>query len=98
MDAATTLTRSGITVRLDRRLREQVQRIAAAEHRSVAGYVQMLIERDVNAREEAERIVHVFVAPELRDAPMGMVGREAGETDEEYARRAAALDTLFGAR
>ena len=98
MDETASINRSGITVRLDQTLRDRVQRIAAAEHRSVAGYVQMLIERDVAAREEAERVVHVFVAPELRDAPMGIVGREDGETDEEYARRAAALDTLFGAR
>jgi predicted transcriptional regulator len=97
MDDATTLTRSGITVRLDHQLRDRVQRIAAAEHRSVAGYVQMLIERDVTTREEAERVIHVFVASELRDAPLGTVGREDGETDEEYAQRAKALDTLFGA-
>jgi predicted transcriptional regulator len=98
MDDVATTGRSGITVRLDHRLRDRVQQIAAAEHRSVAGYVQMLIERDVNAREETERVVHVFVAPELRDTPLGTVAREDGETDEEYARRAWALDTLFGAR
>lgn len=98
MDEAPVISRSGITVRLDQTLRDRVQRIAAAEHRSVAGYVQMLIERDVAARDEAERTVHVFVAVELRDAPLGVVGREDDETDEEYARRAAALDTLFGAR
>jgi hypothetical protein len=83
---------------MDRTLRDRVQQIAAAEHRSVAAYVQMLIERDVAAREEAARVVHVFVAPELRDAPLGIVGREDGETDEAYAQRAEALDTLFGAR
>jgi predicted transcriptional regulator len=98
MDESTPISRSGITVRLDQTLRDRVQRIAAAEHRSVAGYVQMLIERDVAAREEAERAIHVFVARELRDAPLGIVGREDGETDEEYARRAEALDMLFGAR
>ncbi len=98
MDETATIPRSGITVRLDQTLRDRVQRIAAAEHRSVAGYVQMLIERDVAAREAAERAIHVFVAPELRDAPLGIVGREDGETDEAYAQRADALDTLFGAR
>jgi len=83
---------------LGHKLSDRVQQIAAAEHRSVAGNVQMLIERDVNAHEEAKRVVHVFVARELRDAPLGTVAREEGKTDEEYARRAWALDTLFGAR
>jgi predicted transcriptional regulator len=92
------MSRPGITVRLDHPLRDQVQQIAAAEHRSVARYVRMLIERDVNARDEAERIVQVFVASELRDVPLGSVGREEGGTDEEYERCARALDTLFGAR
>ena len=98
MDEVTPAGRPGITIRLDRTLRDRVQHIAAAEHRSVAGYVQMLIERDVAARDDAERTVHVFVAPELRDTPLGVVGREDSETDEEYTRRAKALDTLFGAR
>jgi hypothetical protein len=90
--------RAGITVRLDAATRDRVQRTAASEHRSVNGYVQMLIERDLQARDEAERVIHVFVAPELADAPLGTVGREAGESDEDYAARAAALDTLFGSR
>jgi predicted transcriptional regulator len=91
-------TRTGSTVRLDRETRDRVQRIAALEHRSVAGYVQMLIERDLRARVEAERVIHVFVALELADASLGKVGRETGESDEDYNRRAEALDMLFGSR
>jgi len=55
------------------------------------------MEHDVTAREEAERIFYVFVAPELRDSPLGIVGRVVNETTEEYARRAEVLDKLFGA-
>ena len=98
MSETATPARTGLTVRLDPEARERVQRIAAHEHRSIAGYIQMLIERDLHARDEAERVIHVFVAPELEGKPPGPVGREEGESDAEYARRAEALDILFGVR
>jgi hypothetical protein len=90
------LTRPGITVRLDPEVRDRIQRIAAHEHRSIAGYVQMLIERDLRARDEAERIIYVFTAPELEGEPPGTLAREAGETDERYAERAETLRILLG--
>ena len=90
------LTRPGITVRLDHDVRDRIQRIAAHEHRSIAGYIQMLIERDLRARDEAERVVYVFTAPELEGVPFGPVAREEGETDERYEARAEALRILFG--
>lgn len=90
-----TTSRTGITVRLPSEIRDRVQRVAAAEHRSIAGYLQMLIERDLHARDEAERMVHVFVAPELHNEPPGTLVREDGEFDDRYARRAKALRTLL---
>src|ERR1700733_10134041 len=98
MADTTSLTRTGITVRLDPDVRDRVQRIAAHEHRSVAAYVQMLIERDLHARDEAERVIHVFVAPELEGVPPGILVREDGETDERYAERAETLRILTGER
>jgi hypothetical protein len=98
MREAEARARAGITVRLDAATRERIHRIAAFEHRSINGYVQMLIERDLQARDEAERMIRVFVAPELADAPLGTVGREAGESDERYAERSQALRILFGGR
>ncbi|MDB5402215.1 MAG: CopG-like 1 or ribbon-helix-helix domain, 5 [Acetobacteraceae bacterium] len=94
-DTAST-TRTGITVRLPPDVRDRLQRVAAAEHRSIAGYLQMLIERDLHARDEAERVIHVFTAPELLDEPPGTLVREDGETDDRYARRAETLRTLLG--
>jgi hypothetical protein len=96
MSDSTHPTRTGITVRLDPETRDRVQRIAAHEHRSVAGYVQLLIERDLRARDEAERVIHVFTAPELEGVPFGPVEREEGETDERYEARTEALRILFG--
>jgi hypothetical protein len=95
MNDTANLTRTGITVRLDPEVRDRIQRIAAHEHRSIAGYVQMLIERDLHARDEAERVIYVFTAPELEGATVGPVEREEGESDERYQARAEALRILF---
>lgn len=96
MADTTSLSRTGITVRLDPDVRDRVQRIATHEHRSVAAYVQMLIERDLRARDEAERVVHVFTAPELEGVPPGTLVREDGETDAQYAQHAETLRILLG--
>ena len=91
-----TEARMGVTVRLDPSDLQRLRRIAEAEHRSVAGYLELLIERDLAARDDAERVVNIYVAPELADLPQGSVEREDGENDVRYERRKAALDALFG--
>jgi hypothetical protein len=58
----------------------------------------MLIERDLQARDEAERVIHVFVAPELEGEPLGTLQREDGETEERYASRVDTLRVLLGGR
>jgi hypothetical protein len=88
--------RAGITVRLDPDIRDRVQRIAEHEHRSVASYVQMLIERDLHTRDEAERVIHVFTAPELESEPPGILLREKGESAGRYAKRTETLRVLLG--
>ena len=92
------LTRAGVTVRLDSEAHDRLRRIAAAEHRSVAAYLELLVARDLAAREDAERVVRVHVAPDLPTAPPGPIRREANETEARHARRGATLDTLFGTR
>jgi hypothetical protein len=89
-------TRLGLTVRLAAPIQERVRRIAEIEHRSVSAYLEHLIERDLAARDEAERVVRVFVDPDLGGVAQGDVAREDGENEERHARRAAALDRLFG--
>jgi hypothetical protein len=96
MPDTTSITRPGITVRLDPEVRDRIQRIAAHEHRSIAGYVQLLIERDLHARDEAERVIHVFIAPELENEPPGTLVRKEGESDASYAERAETLKILLG--
>jgi hypothetical protein len=91
-------TTPGITVRLPPPIRERMLKLARSEHRSAAAYIEHLVERDLRERDEAERIVRVHIAVDLPDVPMGEVTRETGETNERHARRAAALNTLFGTR
>jgi hypothetical protein len=88
----------GITVRLPPPVRERVLKLARAEHRSAAAYIEYLVDRDLRERDEAERIVRVHIAPGLPDAPVGEVAREAGETKARHARRAAVLKALIGGR
>ena len=90
------VSKSGITVRLEPYVRDRIQRIATHEHRSVAAYVQRLIEQDLRTRDEVERVIHVFTAPELLDEPPGVLVRDANESDADYARRKDTMRALLG--
>jgi hypothetical protein len=90
-----TRARAGVTVRLAPDAHDRLRRIAEAEHRSVAGYLELLVERDLAARDDAERVVRVHIAPELAGVPQGTIHREAGESQARYARRSAVLRKLF---
>jgi len=96
MRQSTASPRPGVTVRLDPGIHDRIHRIAAAEHRSISAYLQMLIDQDLRARDEAERIVRVYEAPELDGEPPGELIREDGESDERYAERDRVLSHLFG--
>jgi hypothetical protein len=85
-----------VTVRLASDAHDRLRRIAEAEHRSVAGYLELLVERELAARDDAERVVRVHVAAELADLPQGRIRREAGESAARYGRRRTALAKLFG--
>ena len=92
----TSPVRTGVTVRLDPEAHEHLQRIAKFEHRSVAAYLEMLVEREIARREEAERVIRVHVAPELEGQPFGNPDRRPSESDKSYANRKNTIDTLFG--
>lgn len=94
----TTLSRPGVTVRLDTEAHERLRRIAAAEHRSVATYLELLVARDLAAREDAERVVRVHVAAGLPAVSPGPLRREPNESETRHARRGATVDALFGTR
>lgn len=72
-------------------------RIARDEHRSAAAYIKELVERDLRQREEADRVVRIYVAPGVPPAT-GEVVREEDETAEQHAHRTEVLNALFGVR
>jgi hypothetical protein len=88
--------RAGVTVRLPPEVHDRLRRIAETERRSVSGFLELLVERELAARDDAERVVHIYIAPELAGLPQGAIRREAGESPARHARRRAALNKLFG--
>jgi len=84
------------TEAITKSLAETTDRLAQVEHRSAAAYIEQLVERDLRAREEADRVVHIHVAAGLTEVPSGQVTREEGETTERFGRREAVLNALFG--
>jgi predicted DNA-binding protein len=88
-------TAAGITVRFPAATRERVTRLAQSEHRSAAAYIEQLVERDLRLRDEAERIVRIYVAADVPE-PTGEVLRGEGETTEDHANRTEILNELFG--
>jgi predicted transcriptional regulator len=96
MPQISTAFRPGVTVRLERDAHERLKQIAKAEHRSVAAVVERLVEREIQAREEAERVIRLHVAPELTGQSFGDPDRRLGESDRSYARRKKSIDLLFG--
>ncbi len=71
--------------------------IARMEHSSAAAYIEGLVERDLQAREEASRVIQIHVAAGLPDRPTGKVTRAEGEALADYEARSSLLDSLFGA-
>lgn len=88
--------RPGVTVRLDPEAHARLQQIAKAEHPSVAAVLERLVEREIRARDEAERVIRMHVAPELRGQPFSEPDRRRGESDRSYTRRRKTIETLFG--
>lgn len=85
-----------ITLRLDPERVHRLQAIAEAENRSLTNYVETALLRDLALREEADRVITMFVAGGVPDAirPEDIV-RADGESDEAYAERQALLLELW---
>lgn len=66
--------------------------LAAADNRSPTNFVETLVLRELDARDEVRRVIAVYAAPETETVAPGELVRSEGESDARYRRRKA----LFG--
>ncbi len=85
-----------VTLRLDADRVRRLQAIAQAENRSLTNYVETALLRELARREEAERVITMYVAPGTSTSirPEDVI-RGEGETDEDYAARQALTVELW---
>jgi predicted transcriptional regulator len=85
-----------ITLRLDADAARRLLAIAEAENRSLTNYVETALLRDLSRREEAERVITMYVAPGASTSirPEDVV-RAEGESDDAYAERQALTVELW---
>ncbi len=84
-----------ITLRIDETRFRKLALLAEAENRTPTNYVETALLRDMAAREEAARVITMFVPPEAAELTAGPLLRSEGESDERYAERSALFDRLF---
>lgn len=87
--------KQAITLRLDQAQFRRLERLARAENRTPTNYVETAVLRDMEAKEEAARVITMFVAEEAAGLIPGALLRTEGESDERYAERSAVMDKLF---
>jgi hypothetical protein len=85
-----------VTVRLDGDLARRLETMANAENRSLTNFVETALLRHLAQRDEAERVITMYVAPGVSDTirPEDVV-REDDETDEDYAARQKLMVELW---
>ena len=88
-------TKIAVTLRLDADRFKRLEVLARAENRSVTNFVETAVLRDLEAKEEAARVITMFVPPEAAALTPGKLLRTEGESDERYAERSALMDRLF---
>lgn len=88
-------TTKAITLRFDARRFARLAAIAEAENRTATNYVETLVLRDLAAKDEANRVITVYAAPETANLVPGKLERSKGETDGRYARRKKLVHELM---
>jgi hypothetical protein len=84
-----------LTLRLDPARFGRLAAAAARENRTPTNYVETLVLRDLEAKEDARRVITLSVAPETVDMTPGVLERGEGESDSRYAQRKALFDALL---
>jgi hypothetical protein len=88
-------TLKALTLRLDPTCFSRLAAIAAEENRTPTNYVETLVLRDLAAKDEANRMIAVYVPAETGALVPGELERSAGESDERYAQRKTLVDELM---
>lgn len=91
-------TKQAITLRLDPEKFRRLELLARAENRTPTNFVETAVLRDMEAKEEAARVITMFVPKEAADLVPGALVRTEGESDERYTERSALMDKLFAIR
>lgn len=84
-----------LTLRLDAANFRRLAAIAGAENRTPTNYVETLVLRDLEAKDEANRVITVYAPPETASLVPGALERSEGESDKRYARRKKLVDELM---
>lgn len=87
--------KQAITLRLDPAKFRRLEILAQAENRTLTNYVETAVLRDMEAKEEAARVITMFVPEEAAAFLPGALVRTEGESDERYAERSTLMDKLF---
>ena len=69
--------------------------IAGSENRTPTNYVETLVLRDLEAKDETNRVLTVYAAPETAKLVPGELERTKGETNERYEQRKKLVDELL---
>ena len=84
-----------ITLRLEARESRKLALLAKRESRSIKNYVETLVRAHIAHEPEADRVISMYVAPELVGVRHGKLKRSEDESDERYAQRKALFDELM---
>ncbi len=84
-----------ITLRLDEERYRRLAQLASAENRTPTNFVETAVLRDLDARDEAARVITMHVGADAAELSPGTLLRTEGESHERYAERAALMDRLF---
>jgi hypothetical protein len=88
-------TLKALTLRLDSKSFSRLAAVAGTENRTPTNYVETLVLRDLEAKDETNRLITVYAVPETANLVHGQLERTTGETDERYAQRKALVDELM---
>jgi hypothetical protein len=84
-----------LTLRIDPAQFQRLAAVAKNENRTPTNYVETLLLRDLEAKDESQRVITVYEAPGIARLTQGKLERSRGESAARYARRKRLVDELL---